>query len=218
MKLKVKMPIGIGICSLVMMFIAVTMASIISLILMTSHRETQLTQKSIETTKAYYQAEASANAVLLEIGEVYDIYYTASSARGDVFEKALSQVANVTKVELGELSYIYYEVPINDRQVLEVVVQIELKDSDIMKVNHQLEESNQSEERQESQSQDQDTSDKQQASSEQSEEVLTSLPQGTKQSLFTTTSGATIQIMSWKVKNSSIWTCEEESFGEIQIS
>ena len=83
------MPMGIGISSLVMMFIALTMASIISLTLMTSYRESNLTQKSIETTKAYYEAEAKANVILLEIGEIYNIYYTADNARSDIFENAL---------------------------------------------------------------------------------------------------------------------------------
>lgn len=130
MKAKIKMPMGIGISSLVMMFIALTMASIISLTLMTSYRESNLTQKSIETTKAYYEAEAKANVILLEIGEIYNIYYTADNARSDIFENALIKEGNITRIELGEPLYIYYEVPVNERQSLEVILEIKLKDTD----------------------------------------------------------------------------------------
>lgn len=156
MNVKTKMPIGIGICSLVMMFIALTMASIMSLTLMTSYREARLTQKSIEATKAYYQAEAKANAIFLEIGETYDIYYTSASRRHDLFEGALAEMVNVTKIEQEEVSRIYYEVPISEKQVIEVIVEIELQEDP--------------------------------------------------------------QIVSWKVKNSNLWTYEEETFGTSKIS
>lgn len=96
-----------------------------SLTLMTSHRESKLTQKSIEMTKAYYQAEAKANALFLEIGEIYNIYYTTGSKRQDILKKALAEVTNITKVELGEPSYVYYEVPINEEQVIEVVIEMD---------------------------------------------------------------------------------------------
>lgn len=56
-----KFPIGLGLSSLIMMFIVLTMATLMSLTLATSYREAQFTKRQIETTQAYYLKEAQAN-------------------------------------------------------------------------------------------------------------------------------------------------------------
>lgn len=130
MKTLFKMPIGVGICSLVMMFIALTMASIMSLTLMTSYRDGKLTKRRIAINKAYYAAEAKANRRLLEIEEIYDIYYSTPSSREDVLEQALEEIEGIKQIKLGEESIVSYEVPINDRQSIEVVLTMALKEDD----------------------------------------------------------------------------------------
>jgi len=121
MKTIVKMPIGLGICSSVMMFMTITMVSLMSLILMTTTKEARLCEESIEVTKAYYKAEARANTKLLEIEEIYEIYSSAQSSREDVLEQVLKEIEGVTQVEIGEKFKIYYEVPIDKQQFIEVV-------------------------------------------------------------------------------------------------
>ena len=205
MRLKLKMPIGIGICTLILILIALTTASIMGLTLITSYRDSKLTQKSIEATQDYYQAEARANAILLEIGEIYDIYYTASSARGDILEKALAEITNITKIELGEISYIYYEVPINESQIIEVIIEIELKDNDVVTLEKQLDEGSMPSEGivdaievEESVTELEESHQDETMTIEES--WASSLPKSTKQSLFATESGATLCVTSWKVK------------------
>lgn len=125
-----KMPIGIGISSLMMMFIGLTMASIMGLSLMTSYRDFKLTQKEIESTKAYYEAEAKANQMLLDIEETYDVYQTATANREDLLEKALEKIEGVTADQYEEGLEVVYSVPVVEGQNLRVELKIPIKKSD----------------------------------------------------------------------------------------
>lgn len=64
-----KLPIGLGMSSLITMFIVLTMATLTSLTLATSYRERTLTQRQIETTKAYYLEEAQRNQYRAQTGK-----------------------------------------------------------------------------------------------------------------------------------------------------
>lgn len=64
-----KLPIGLGMSSLITMFIVLTMAALTSLTLATSYRESVLTQRQIETTKTHYLKEAQKNQYKAQTGE-----------------------------------------------------------------------------------------------------------------------------------------------------
>lgn len=179
------MPIGVGICSLVMMFITLTMASIMSLTLMTSYRESKLTKRRIAMNKAYYAAEAKANMRLLEIEEIYDIYYSTPSSRWDVLQKALEEVEGIKEIKLGKESVVSYEVPINDRQFIEVVLTMALKEDDLIGIPS--------------------TQELEQIDEMEIQPIT----------LVETPTGALLQLINWRVQSSTLGDYEEEGFSDI---
>ena len=139
MKGLLKMPIGIGVSSLMMMFIGLTMASIMGLSLMTSYRDYQLTQKEVESTKAYYEAEAKANRVLLEIEETYEVYQTAIISREDLLEKALEEIEEIKEVKLEDDLKVTYQIQVINGQNLQIVLKLPIKKTDNSKKTEYIE-------------------------------------------------------------------------------
>ena len=116
MKSDIKIPLGLGICSLIMIFITLTMVVLTSLNLMSAYKAKEQTEKTISYVQAYYVAEKEAyhqwlelegkvvgTAQQLQIGETvsYSIVITQSQSlvvtlrwNGTEFEREKWQVIN----------------------------------------------------------------------------------------------------------------------------
>lgn len=119
MKNVVRMPLGVGVSSLVMMFITVTLASLMTLSLMMAYREKRISEKSALYIRAYYEADAAANIKKIEIMKQLESYDGKTQLRS-----VLSQIKDITICENIDKMQITYQVPVVGTQVLSVNLEV----------------------------------------------------------------------------------------------
>lgn len=114
-----KIPIGLGVSSLMMMFLTVTLTSLMTLSIMTAYREKQLSKKSVDYIKAYYKADAVANIKKLEIMKQLQSYKGSMQ-----LEDVLGQIDDIICCEGTDKVQINYSVPVLDTQILSVRLEV----------------------------------------------------------------------------------------------
>ena len=133
MKKKPSSFINIGFSSIVMVFIMICLVTFATLSVLTAHSDYRLSQKVVDKTNAYYQADAIARNMMKNIdNELYRIYLTSTSA--DAFyqaistanfsEKAPAQVSDLVLEVMEETAAISYAVPVSEVQTLHVSLKI----------------------------------------------------------------------------------------------
>lgn len=131
MKKRFNLSRGRGIASLLTIVVVFVMLIYMSHSLIISYEEIQMTKACVTQNQIYYEAETKANQKLLEIQEIYDIYCSSASSRGDLLEKALQEVEGVTHVKLDTITTVEYEIIIDECQYIAVTLEMPLKSNDL---------------------------------------------------------------------------------------
>ncbi len=122
MRRTIKMSMGVGASSLIMIFVVLAAVTLATLALGTAHADYKLAMKSAKGVSQFYKADSKAEEILAHIDKV--LRYTAVSN----LEKELLAIPGVaikdTREDTIEDRHIVYEVPINDRQILSVILEV----------------------------------------------------------------------------------------------
>ncbi|WP_069999556.1 hypothetical protein [Cellulosilyticum sp. I15G10I2] len=116
----IKMSMGVGASSLIMIFVVLATVTLATLALGTAHADYKLAMKSAKGVSQYYKADSKAEEMLALIDEV--LRYTAVSNLEKEFLAIPGVAIKDTQADTKKDRHIVYEVPINDRQMLSVVL------------------------------------------------------------------------------------------------
>lgn len=108
-KIKHKQTLGVGLLSIIVIFVIISLTVLGSLGVISARADYKLSQKNGEYIKAYYVAEKQAEEILASIHE--------SRLSGEDF--------NIPVTYKVEDNSITYRVPIVDSQLLEVIISLE---------------------------------------------------------------------------------------------
>lgn len=128
---RIKMSMGVGASSLIMIFVILAAVTLATLALGTAHADYKLAQKSADAAKQFYEADSKAEKVLADISQIL------STAKKEVWQKELSKIPELKVIdEKGNLD-ISYQVPVNAKQTLNVVLET-VKEADKNQLNYKI--------------------------------------------------------------------------------
>jgi len=117
MNKSIKMSVGVGASSLIMIFVVLAAVTLATLALGTAHADYKLAKKSAEGVTRFYEADNRAEEILALIDD------TLRNNEGSVLREKLMAIPEIKLADKIENRHISYQVAINDKQVLNVVLE-----------------------------------------------------------------------------------------------
>ena len=124
-------PISIGMVSIVLIFVLLSLLTFSVLSLVTAQADLRLSQKSAQHTTEYYQAENEANGVLLDLEALADALPELEGDR--LAAEVARQWAGTVAVEAAD-GVLRYTVPIGTEQELQVELVPEDRDGNRFRI------------------------------------------------------------------------------------
>lgn len=125
--------ISTGTVSIVLIFVLLSMLTFAVLSLVSAQADLRLSAKSAQRTTDYYEAENSANDVLIEIDKLVKTEAGSCSDENELAKRISEKIDAGVQVEAdgGRLSY---EVPAGEEQSLEVEIAVSLEDNGSLEI------------------------------------------------------------------------------------
>lgn len=115
--------ISTGIVSIVLIFVLLCLLTFSVLSLASAQANLRLSKKSAERTTAYYEAENTANDILIQIIDCLDSHKNAEDA--DSFYTAVkNDLENKNGISFTEKNELFYTVSMPNEQLLNVTLEI----------------------------------------------------------------------------------------------
>lgn len=117
MKNKHQLPIGIGISSILLIFVILCLLTFAVLSLVSANADYKLVKKNSAHTHEVYEAENSANELMDKIDSILKSTYQSSDS-----SDYLKQVQQLDGISFPSKDQIAYEIKVNEHQILQVVL------------------------------------------------------------------------------------------------
>ncbi len=133
MKEKQRYHVGIGVPSILMIFVVLCLTTFGVLSYSSAAADHRLTEKNIEYMKAYYEADAQAQEMLRQVDHVLQEQEVLIQTAEDVSQKNIEYLENVKAVlyemavvvrESGDELKVSWKVPVTEERDLSVVITV----------------------------------------------------------------------------------------------
>lgn len=116
MRKTVKLAIGAGVSSLIMIFVVLVVVTLAVLSLGTAQADYKLALKASEGTSAFYRADFNAEQLLAQIDDILKF------SQGNVYKEELRRLTKLEVIQKESNTYIAYHIPVNEKQRLSVML------------------------------------------------------------------------------------------------
>lgn len=121
MKDKHQLPIGIGISSILLIFVILCLLTFAVLSLVSANADYKLVKKNIAHTHEVYEAENSANELMDKIDSILKSTYQSSDS-SNYLKQVQQNLTSLDGISFPSKDQIAYEVKVNEHQTLQVVL------------------------------------------------------------------------------------------------
>jgi hypothetical protein len=116
MKKTVKLAIGTGVSSLIMIFVVLVVVTLAVLSLGTAQADYKLALKAAEGTRAFYRADFTAEQLLAQIDDILKF------SKEVTYREELGRLPELEVIQKENNTYITYYIPVNAKQRLSVTL------------------------------------------------------------------------------------------------
>ena len=121
MKNKHQLPIGIGISSILLIFVILCLLTFAVLSLVSANADYKLVKKYSAHTHEVYEAENSANELMDKIDSILKSTYQSSDS-SDYLKQVQQNLTSLDGISFPSKDQIAYEIKVNEHQILQVVL------------------------------------------------------------------------------------------------
>ena len=121
MKDKHQLPIGIGISSILLIFVILCLLTFAVLSLVSANADCKLVKKNSAHTHEVYEAENSANELMDKIDSILKSTYQSSDS-SDYLKQVQQNLTSLDGISFPSKDQIAYEIKVNEHQILQVVL------------------------------------------------------------------------------------------------
>ena len=121
MKDKHQLPIGIGISSILLIFVILCLLTFAVLSLVSANADYKLVKKSSAHTHEVYEAENSANELMDEIDSILKSTYQSSDS-SNYLKQVQQNLTSLDGISFPSKDQIAYEVKVNEHKTMQVVL------------------------------------------------------------------------------------------------
>lgn len=121
MKNKHQLPIGIGISSILLIFVILCLLTFAVLSLVSANADYKLVKKNSAHTYEVYEAENSANELMDKIDSILKSTYQSSDS-SDYLKQVQQNLTSLDGISFPSKDQIAYEIKVNEHQILQVVL------------------------------------------------------------------------------------------------
>lgn len=121
MKNKHQLPLGIGISSILSIFVILCLLTFAVLSFVSANADNKLVQKNTAHTKEVYEAENLANEQIARIDSILEATYQSSDS-SNYLEQVQQNLTSLDGLSFPSKDQVAYEIKVNEHQTLQVVL------------------------------------------------------------------------------------------------
>ena len=121
MKNKQQLPLGIGVSSILLIFVILCLLTFAVLSFVSANADNKLVKKNSTHTHEVYEAENSANELMDKIDSILESTYQSSDS-ADYLEQVQQNLSSLDEISFLSKDQIAYEIEVNEHQTLQVVL------------------------------------------------------------------------------------------------